>query len=57
MIRTKRWKYVHTEGDICQLYDLRDDPLERTNLARNPQYAAIRDDLDARVLADWEIPE
>lgn len=57
MIRTKHWKYVHTEGDVCQLYDLQNDPLERTNLVRDPQYAATCHDLEARVLADWEIPE
>jgi choline-sulfatase len=57
MIRTERWKYIHTEGDICQLYDLQSDPLERTNLIGDPQYAAVCRDLEARVLADWQIPD
>jgi len=57
MIRTGRWKYVHTDGDVAQLYDVVNDPLERVNLAADPAHAAVVRDLDARVLAGWEMPD
>ena len=37
MGRTERFKYAHTEEDICELYDLRNDPLEQINLAWYPR--------------------
>lgn len=57
MIRTGRWKYVHTDGNVAQLYDTANDPLERVNLAADPARAAIVRDLDARVRAGWEMPD
>jgi arylsulfatase A-like enzyme len=40
-VRTDRYKYCFTPGDVDELYDLHDDPNELTNLAGRPQYAAV----------------
>ena len=34
----ERWKYVESQDDSDELYDLRDDPLELHNQAANPDY-------------------
>ncbi len=57
MIRTGRWKYVHSEGDRHQLYDLENDPGELTNLAADPAFAATARELDARVCGGWAMPD
>ncbi|MFW6058818.1 MAG: sulfatase [Phycisphaeraceae bacterium] len=57
MVRDQRYKYIHTEEDICELYDLHHDPEERFNLAWYPQYAELVERMDQLVMADWEIPE
>jgi choline-sulfatase len=40
MLRRGRWKYVHTETDPDQLFDLVDDPRELVNCADDPRHAA-----------------
>ncbi len=57
MIRTEKWKYVHTDGEVDQLYDEANDPLERENLASDPAVAGVRDELRRRVLDGWEMPD
>jgi len=57
MVRTPRYKYVYTDGDIPQLYDVAGDPLEQTNLAADPAYNDVCERLRARVLDGWEIPD
>lgn len=57
MVRDRRWKYIHTEEDICELYDIKNDPDERINLAWYPQYAARVKAMEQIVLKDWDIPE
>ncbi|MCW0232121.1 MAG: alkaline phosphatase family protein [Ferrovibrio sp.] len=52
MVRTDRWKYIAYDGFRPQLFDLRDDPGEYTDLGESPDHAAIRADLAAR-LFDW----
>jgi len=56
MLRTGRWKYIYTHGDIDQLYDLAAEPLERTNLAEESAHQSVRADLRRRVLEGWELP-
>jgi choline-sulfatase len=54
MLRTRRWKLSYYHGDRPQLYDMREDPRETTDLAEDPRHAGIRDALVRRVLADWD---
>ena len=57
MVRTPAWKYVHTDGDVAQLYDVRNDPLERVNLAEDRRYADVAKCLSRRVHHGWEKPD
>ncbi len=57
MVFDKRFKYIHTEEDVCELYDLDNDPLESVNLAWYPQYASRIQQMDELVMADRELPE
>lgn len=57
MVRTGRWKYVHSHDDRCQLYDLETDPGEHVNRVDDPAYAETVARLDALVLDGWEIPD
>lgn len=41
MLRRGRWKYHHYVRHEPELFDLRDDPEETTNLAPNPEYCSI----------------
>lgn len=56
MMRDQRWKYIHTEDDIDQLFDLGRDPDERHNLAFSPEHAARVAAMEQTVMRDWEIP-
>jgi arylsulfatase A-like enzyme len=51
-IRTRRFKYIETvdSGEV-ELYDLRKDPYELSNVANQPKYAAIQSQLAARLAA------
>ena len=41
MVRTKRWKYIHRyDFGPCELFDLREDPGERSNLLYHPDQQA-----------------
>ncbi len=53
-MRTDRWKYCVTPGDVDERYDLARDPHELENLAADPQHADVVQDLQRRLLA-WEI--
>jgi arylsulfatase A-like enzyme len=46
-IRTKRWKYFHYRliNAPEELYDLKNDPLEKKNLAADAKYAKVLDKL------------
>ncbi len=49
---TRRFKYVYDPRDVPELYDLEGDPLETRNLAADPRYADVRDELHALCM-DW----
>jgi arylsulfatase A-like enzyme len=54
MVRTGRWKYIHYEGFPAQLFDLKSDPHELTDLGRDPACAAVRQEHRDR-LFEWSL--
>lgn len=56
MIRRSSFKYMHCEGDPPLLYNVDDDPLERTNLAGDADHAAVAEAFSAEVEARWDAP-
>jgi arylsulfatase A-like enzyme len=53
-VRTDRWKFCTTPGDVDELYDLAQDPHELINLADDPTYAEVVCELRRRI-CDWLI--
>jgi choline-sulfatase len=54
MLRRGPYKLNYVPGCEPELFDLRDDPNEWHNLAADPAYREIRDELTALVLENWE---
>ena len=55
MVRTREWKYVHDSmRDRDELYDLRGDPWELTNVVDDPANRDVLSEMRLR-LADWLI--
>lgn len=54
MIRRGRYKYIFSEPDPDQLYDLGADPNELENLADQPEYEEVRRAFHAEVLERWD---
>ncbi len=50
MLRRGVWKYIHSDGDPDQLFDLSRDPDERHNLTTAPELASFR----AEAARRWE---
>ncbi len=50
MCRTKEYKYIRRHYELDELYNLREDPQETTNLINNPAYAGILVQLKERLL-------
>lgn len=44
-VRTMDWRYIHYADDSEELYELRKDLNEWTNLAKRPEYASVKMDL------------
>jgi len=54
MVRTKRWKYIYYPDGFRELYDLRNDPDEYTNLAGLPASAETEQEMKDKLL-QWMI--
>lgn len=55
MVRTARYKYIHNEGDVAELYDLETDPGEYRNRAEEPALEPVRRHLHTQ-LVNWYDP-
>ena len=55
MIRRGRYKYIYSEPDPQQLFDLEDDPNELHNLADRQEFQELRQDFQAELLQHWDI--
>ncbi len=54
-LRYGRWKYNRCALDPDQLFDMENDPLEKTNLAGDPAYAGTLNSLRAKSEARWDL--
>ena len=54
MIRRGHYKYIYSEPDPEQLYDLENDPHELHNLADQPDHAAMIQDFRAELAQRWD---
>ena len=52
LVVTDRYKYVWNDGDMDELYDLKEDPFELKNLISSTEYANVLKDMKTR-LAKW----
>ncbi len=57
MIREGGWKFIHAPCDPDQLYDLSLDPLERRNLAPEPEHRATLDHYRGELARLWNLTE
>jgi arylsulfatase A-like enzyme len=48
-VRSKKWAYAEREGDVAELYDLRQDPFQLDNLAKDSSYRKVRAKLASRL--------
>jgi arylsulfatase A-like enzyme len=51
-VRTERWRYIRYIDDSEELYDHQSDPEEWTNLADDPNYEEIKEELAAYIPKD-----
>ncbi|PRP78350.1 choline-sulfatase [Planoprotostelium fungivorum] len=54
MVRRAQWKYVYSQADPPQLYDVDEDPNELNNLCKSPQHSAISSEFRKEVEAKWD---
>lgn len=54
MVRKGPWKYCRFFIGEPVLFNLDEDPEETVNLAGNPEYASMRDELDSTLLEFWQ---
>lgn len=55
MIRRGRYKYIYSDPDPDQLYDLVADPNELENLAQQPDFASLRQAFKAEIMEHWDV--
>ena len=53
MLRRGDYKFNYYLREEPELYDLQNDPGEFRDLARDPEYRTMRDDLERRLLERW----
>lgn len=56
MVRANGWKYCFNSGDMEELYNLKNDPIEIHNLAKDPAYSAKKDELKSQLMT-WLLVE
>lgn len=56
MIRRGDYKFIYSEQDPCLLYDLRNDPQERENLAASPAHRGTFEAFLDEARRRWDIP-
>ena len=49
-VRDERWRYIRYANGDEELYDIKSDRYEWTNLASNPDHAAIKAELNTKLL-------
>lgn len=54
MIRRGRYKFIYSEPDPDQLYDLPADPHEQKNLAGQPAYKKLTESFRAEIFERWD---
>ena len=54
MIRRDRFKYIYSEPDPEQLFDVENDPHEIHNLADQQEFQGLRRDFQAELLQHWD---
>jgi choline-sulfatase len=54
MIRRGRYKYIYSQPDPEQLFDLKNDPHELNNLAGRPEFQELRREFSAELLQHWD---
>jgi choline-sulfatase len=55
MIRRGNYKYIFSEPDPEQLFDLSTDPHERNNLAGKSEYEDLRQQFQAEMMEKWDV--
>jgi choline-sulfatase len=55
MIRRGEWKFVYSEQDPLLLFNLRQDPQERENLADSAEHQGVLGELLAEARARWDM--
>lgn len=56
MIRRGGWKFIYSEQDPLLLFNLRQDPQERENLADSAEHQGVLGELLAEARARWDMP-
>lgn len=56
-VRTERWRYTEWDGGAkgAELYDHKSDPHELKNLAHEPRYASVVQEMKAHVKRNWPV--